>query len=83
MTLLWACCAWVVASSFVALLPMRYQYVPGILLLLLAPALILWIAMTVHWAFALCGLVAFVSMYRNPLRYFWARARGQNPEIPK
>jgi len=33
---------------------------------------------------ALLGaLLAFMSMFRNPLRYFWARARGQRPTLPK
>lgn len=83
MTLLWVSCAWVVASAIVAMMPMRYQYVPGVMLLIAAPVLIAWIALSVHWAVAVFGLFAFVSMYRNPLRYFLARARGQRPEIPK
>lgn len=75
MTLSWLCIVWVLASVVVAMLPMRYQYVLGVLLLLAAPVLIGWIALTVHWALALCGLAAFVSMYRNPPRYFPAGAR--------
>ncbi|MEE4187311.1 MAG: DUF2484 family protein [Roseobacter sp.] len=82
MMLLWACVLWVLASAAVALLPMRHQYVAGVLLLLAAPCLILWLAVSVHWAVSLFAGFAFLSMYRNPLRYFWARARGLKPEMP-
>lgn len=81
--LLWACIAWVFASALVAMLPMRHQYIPGVALLLAAPCLILWIGFDVSWWAAALALFAFVSMFRNPLRYFLARARGERPEIPK
>lgn len=81
--LLWLCLAWVFASVVVALLPMRRQYVPGVLLLIAAPVLIFEIGKAVGiWA-ALAGLAAFVSMYRNPLRYFWKRLTGQKVELPR
>ena len=83
MLLLWACCLWVFASAIVAMLPMRHQYVPGISLLIAAPFLIAWIAVSFSWGAAAFAVFAFVSMFRNPLRYFWARARGEHPEIPK
>ena len=83
MALVWASCLWVLASAAVALLPMRYQYVPGVMLLVAAPILILWIGVGYSWLAAALALFAFVSMFRNPLRYFLARARGQHPEIPK
>ncbi|MEW9919067.1 DUF2484 family protein [Marimonas sp. MJW-29] len=83
MTLLWLCVLWVFASAAVAMLPMRHQYIPGIALLLAAPVLIFLIGQQVGWFPALLGLAAFVSMFRNPLRYILARLRGQNPEIPK
>lgn len=81
--LLWACVAWVFASALVAMLPMRHQYIPGVSLLVAAPGLILWIGFDVSWWAAVLALFAFVSMFRNPLRYFLARARGERPEIPK
>jgi len=83
MTLLWLSLIWVFASAGVAMLPMRLQFLPGITLLIAAPVLLvmIWIQFS-PWA-ALAGLFAFASMFRNPLRYFWARARGQRPEIPK
>ena len=82
MTLLMACIAWVFAATGVAMLPMRHQYIPGIALLIAAPLLILWIGLSVAWWAAALALAAFVSMFRNPLRYFWAKARGQNPQLP-
>ena len=81
--LLWLCILWVFASVLVALLPMRLQYVPGVLLLLAAPVLIFEIAKAVGIWIALAAVVAFVSMYRNPLRYFWKRLSGQKVELPK
>lgn len=74
---------WVVLATFVAFLPMRLQYPPGIALLAAAPALLAWIGFVHGWAFAALGLFAFVSMFRNPLLYFWRRSRGERPEIPQ
>ncbi len=82
MTLVIACIAWVFAASGVAMLPMRHQYFPGVALLIAAPFLILWIGITVTWWAGVLALAAFISMFRNPLRYFWAKARGQNPTLP-
>jgi hypothetical protein len=82
-TLLWLCILWVFGSVACAMLPMRRQYVPGIALLVAAPILIVMIGIQVSpWA-AIAAVLAFLSMFRNPLRYLWARLRGQNPEIPK
>ncbi|MDA7425247.1 DUF2484 family protein [Thalassococcus lentus] len=69
---------WVVASAIVAMLPMQRQYAPGVALLALAPLLILWIGFAHGWLWTALGLFAFVSMYRNPLRYFWRRFRGKD-----
>jgi hypothetical protein len=82
MTLLWSCIAWVFAATAVAMLPMRLQFLPGIALLIAAPLLILWIGMALTWWAGVLALAAFVSMFRNPLRYFWAMARGLNPQLP-
>ncbi len=81
--LLWLCILWVFASAIVAMLPMRLQYVPGITLLIAAPVLIFFIWTDIAWWAGLAALGAFVSMFRNPLRYFWTRARGHKPELPK
>ena len=76
-------CLWVLASAIVATMPMKRQYVPGVSLLIAAPFLIIWLAYDYGWWVGALGLFALVSMFRNPLRYFLARARGQNPELPK
>lgn len=74
---------WVVLATCVALLPMRHQYAPGLLLLLLAPFVILFIGLQ-HGAWAgLLGVLAFASMFRNPLIYLYRRLRGDRPEIPR
>jgi hypothetical protein len=76
-------CLWVVASTVVALLPMQMQYRPGLVLLLAAPCLIIWLGYDFGWWIAVLGLFAFVSMFRNPLRYIYRRLRGDAPELPK
>ena len=64
---------WVVASAIVAMLPMQRQYVPGVALLIAAPFLILWIGWVHGWIWVAAGLFAFLSMFRNPLRYIWRK----------
>lgn len=75
-------CIWVILATLVAFLPMRRQFPPGIALLGAAPLLLGWMAWD-HgaWIFAV-GSLAFLSMFRNPLIYFYRRARGQSPEVP-
>lgn len=75
-------CLWVIAATVVAMLPMRRQYVPGLGLLVAAPVLIGFIGWQHGWIFAALGCAAFVSMFRNPLRYLWRRARGEAVELP-
>lgn len=74
---------WVVASTLTALLPMRHQYLPGITLLIAAPILIGVIFWEHGWLAGGLALAAFISMFRNPLRYLVKRLRGERPEIPK
>ncbi|SMX37925.1 DUF2484 family protein [Octadecabacter ascidiaceicola] len=74
---------WVLVATGTALLPMRRQYVPGVTLLLVAPVLILWLGYDFGWGWGVAAFIGFASMFRNPLRYLFARARGQRPEIPK
>ncbi len=76
-------CLWVLASTIVALLPMRHQYIPGVSLLIAAPLLIVWIGYDHGWFWSFLCVAAFISMFRNPLLYFYRRARGDQPEIPK
>ena len=74
---------WALLATVTALLPMRFQYAPGIMLLIAAPVLIGFIGWQHGWLWALLGFAGFVSMFRNPLIYFYRRARGERPDIPK
>lgn len=83
MTLVWLCLIWVFLSATVATLPLRMQYIPGAILLVAGPVLIIMIGLEVGLVFSLLGLAAFVSMFRNPLRFLLAKLRGQNPQVPR
>jgi ACR3 family arsenite efflux pump ArsB len=72
----WGAVLWVFAATATAFLPMRRQYAPGIVLLILAPVMIVWLGMAHGWIWSVIGLLAFISMFRNPLRHLLARARG-------
>ncbi len=74
---------WVFVATATACLPMRLQYGPGLVLLVLAPVLIIWLGAAHGWIWSAIALLAFVSMFRNPLRYFLARARGMRMEGPQ
>lgn len=65
------------------MLPMRYQFVPGVILLLAAPVLIYLIGRDVAWWAGVLAAMAVVSMFRNPLRYYFRRATGREPEVRK
>lgn len=69
-------CFWVLAATVTAFLPMRRQMIPGLALLIAAPLVILFIGYQHGPWWAVGGLAAFVSMFRNPLRYFWSRLNG-------
>lgn len=79
----WLAIAWVLIGTVTALLPMRLQYPPGITLLVAAPVLIIWLGAVHGWWLSSLALLAFGSMFRRPLAYLWARARGQRPERPR
>lgn len=74
---------WVFASTLVALLPMRMQYIPGFTLLVAAPFVIGFMGYQHGIISGLAALAAFISMFRNPLRYFWRKWRGLETELPK
>ncbi|NJS40075.1 MAG: DUF2484 family protein [Rhodobacteraceae bacterium] len=76
-------CFWVRGSAIVAMLPMKRQMVPGVALLIAAPILVVWIGWVHGWVWLAFGLFAFVSMFRNPLRYFIRRALGLPAPLPK
>lgn len=76
-------CLWVLAAAATAMLPMRRQYAPGITLLALAPFMIGWLGWTYGLWVGVIAVLAFVSMFRNPLVYFAKRAMGKSAQIPK
>jgi Protein of unknown function (DUF2484) len=76
-------CLWVLAATATAMLPMRRQMVPGLALLAAAPVLLVWIGYAHGWLWLAIGLFAFLSMFRNPLRYFLRRAMGKPAPLPK
>ncbi len=67
---------WVLVASGVAMLPMRRQFPPGVVLLIAAPVLIVWLGFDYGWIASAGALAAFLSMFRNPLRYYWRKWRG-------
>ena len=77
---------WVIAATIVATLPMRQQFPPGLLLLIAAPVLIVWIGIAHGWLWVAFGTFAFLSMFRRPLRHIGGRAltrlRGPQGESP-
>lgn len=77
-------CLWVLAATITAFLPMRRQYAPGVSLLIAAPVLLAFIGYQHGFVFAALGLAAFVSMFRNPLRFLWRKyVKREAVELPK
>ncbi len=70
-------CLWVLASAIVAMLPYRMQFPPGIVLLVLSLPLTVFVGYTHGWIWVAIVVAAILSMFRNPLRYFWRKARGR------
>lgn len=70
-------CAWVFASTIVAMLPMRLQFPPGVVLFASAPALILWLGFDFGWIVGVLAFTGFASMYRNPIRFYWRKWTGR------
>lgn len=68
-----AACIWVVAAAITALLPMRYQIYPGLPLLLLAPVLIVAIALEHNVWLVLAAVAGFASMFRKPLLHLYRK----------
>jgi amino acid transporter len=67
MTALMAGCLWVLAATVTALLPMRRQMAPGLVLLLSAPVLVVWMSLVLGWWVGVIAVLAFLSMFRRPL----------------
>ncbi|SLN33494.1 hypothetical protein PEL8287_01624 [Roseovarius litorisediminis] len=83
MNLLLLGCLWIVAASVVAFLPMRLQYVLGLVLLITAGVLITLIGRQHGWFYALTGVAVLVSMFRKPLKVLTRKLIRNPPEIPK
>ena len=77
-----AAAIWVLIGALISPLPIRYQMIPGSFLLLSALPLMIWIGYENGWVWTALGLAAFLSMFRRPLFYLLARARGQAVERP-
>ncbi len=74
---------WAILATLVAFLPMRFQYPPGLVLLIAGPCLLVYVGVQHGLLVALLGLLGFASMFRNPLMFFWRMARGEKPEVPR
>ncbi len=76
-------CIWILAGAGVALLPVRRQYAPGIVLLAVAPALIIYLAMQHDPWIIMVSVAVLISMFRRPLmvliRHLHRRRGGQQP----
>lgn len=70
-------CVWVVLATITAFLPFRVQFIPGFLLLVAAPVLLVWIGRDHGWIFAGLGLLGFLSMFRRPLLHLMRRIIGK------
>lgn len=71
------CSLWVIAATVVAFLPMQRQFPPGVILLIAAPILIVFLGIEHGWLAGVAGLAGFVSMFRNPLRYYARKWSGR------
>ncbi|PCJ10494.1 MAG: UDP-N-acetylmuramate--alanine ligase [Rhodobacteraceae bacterium] len=67
---------WALTATGVAFLPMRWQFPPGIVLLIAAPVIIVMLGVQHGWLSALGGSAAFISMFRRPLRHYWCKWTG-------
>ncbi len=64
---------WVILAAIVALLPMRRQFAPGIVLLIVAPFLLVYLGYQHGGWIVLAASVAILSMFRRPLFYMGKR----------
>lgn len=74
-------CLWVLAAAATAMLPMRYQYAPGLTLLILSVPLAIFVGMELGWLWVAIVLFAVLSMFRRPLmalaRHMHRRIAGE------
>ena len=81
-------CLWALAAAGTALLPIRRQLWPVMVLMPSAIALAVWIGLAHGWVWLLPIALALLSVMRNPLRFMlrWLAAvlRGRAPpELPR
>jgi len=65
------------------MLPIYRQYWPAGIMLLAAPVLLTFIGYQYGWFWFVISMLAFLSMFSNPLRYLWRKARGEQVELPR
>ena len=72
---------WVILAAIVAMLPMRRQFAPGIVLLICAPFLLAYLGYQHNPWVVLAASFAIISMFRRPLFYISRRliARVKGP----
>lgn len=73
---------WVFVATGTAMLPMRWQPLPGLPLLAAAPVLIVWLGRAYGPLLAAVAVFAFLSMFRRPLLFLGRRALGLPIERP-
>lgn len=76
-------CLWAVGCSITAMLPMKYQFAPGLTLLIATPFLLGYLGYQYGIWLVILGLAAFISLFRKPLAYFARRALGLPTQRPK
>lgn len=77
-----AAIVWVLVGSFCAMLPMRYQRWIGGPLLLAVPVLIYWLYRDFGFWIVVVAVLAFLSMFRYPLRLLYRKVRGLPTDLP-
>lgn len=75
-------CLWAILAGVTAMLPMKFQIGPGIVLLVSAPVLIVWIGRVEGPWITAFAVFAFASMFRKPLWYLARKALGLPVERP-
>ena len=73
---------WVFVATGTAMLPMRWQALPGLPLLVLAPVVIVWLGRAYGPWLVAVAVFAFLSMFRRPLWFLSRRALGLPVERP-
>ncbi len=68
---------WVILAAIVAMLPMRRQFAPGIVLLIVAPFLLVYLGYQHNAWIVLAASIAIISMFRRPLFYMGKRLIGR------